>query len=365
MVKPLLSIVVPTKDRYKYLKYLINYVVEWDNPLVELVIQDNTAENKEILEYLSNISSDSIKYFHYGTPISICENSDKAVLNSKGEYVCYIGDDDSFLLQIVSAVQLMKEKNIDVLIPNRIYYFWPDITSDSIYRNPIFMPIPTGIISNVDPITELKKCLSSVGRDIINLPHLYHGIVRRDFLNKIFEKVSTFFPGPSPDMANAVALCLIGGNIIKIDYPLIIAGTGFKRIENNERGDFQAIEKCSFLPPETIKNWNERIPKVWTLPTIYAQTLYITLKNMEYEFLWKNFDYTKLYSLVDEIISQNKNAENRLNWWMNRELKYYLKKMLPRPIAKFLNRIKIPQNIPDVVNYTRVIEAILPKIDFK
>ena len=94
MDKPLLSIVVPTKDRYKYLRYLIEYVIELNNPQIEFVIQDNTANNKEIIEFLSDKLSENIKYFYTKESIPIGENSDKAVLNSTGKYVCYIGDDD-------------------------------------------------------------------------------------------------------------------------------------------------------------------------------------------------------------------------------------------------------------------------------
>ena len=50
--RKLLSIVVPTKDRYKYLKYLIELIASFNSDEVELVIQDNSEDNKEILDFL-------------------------------------------------------------------------------------------------------------------------------------------------------------------------------------------------------------------------------------------------------------------------------------------------------------------------
>ena len=179
----------------------------------------------------------------------------------------------------MDAVSLMKQNQIDVLIPNRLLYFWPDVTSDTIYHNPFFMKVPSREIQYINPIDEVLKCLKDIRQDIMGLPHLYHGIVRRSFLNQIYDRVGTYFPGPSPDMANAIALSLIpNGKIAKFDYPLIIAGTGYKRIENNTKGDYQLLEKCLFLPQETINEWNENIPKIWTVRTIYAQNQSTTTK---------------------------------------------------------------------------------------
>ena len=46
----LLSIVVPTKNRYYYLKSLIKLVQSFNSNEIELVVQDNTENNSEILE---------------------------------------------------------------------------------------------------------------------------------------------------------------------------------------------------------------------------------------------------------------------------------------------------------------------------
>ena len=49
-MNPKLSIVVPTKNRYKYLYHLIDLVGDLDTNLVELVIQDNSTDNTEIID---------------------------------------------------------------------------------------------------------------------------------------------------------------------------------------------------------------------------------------------------------------------------------------------------------------------------
>ena len=50
MKSPLLSIVVPTKNRYYYLLKLIELVESIGSPELELVIQDNSDDNDEFLK---------------------------------------------------------------------------------------------------------------------------------------------------------------------------------------------------------------------------------------------------------------------------------------------------------------------------
>lgn len=297
-LQPLLSIIVPTKDRYKYLKHLIRYVVDLNNADIELIIQDNTSENSEIINFLSDSSCENIKYFHTKHSIPIGDNSDKAVLNSTGEYVCYIGDDDAFLPDIVEYVRRMKEKNVEAGIFPRPRYIWPDINEhNSAYKQSCYIDKVTKHEHEIFPKDEIIALLENASISMLNLPHLYHGIVLRETLDKIYEKCGTYFPGPSPDMANAIALSYVAKKVYYYDYPLIIAGTGYTRIKGNERGDYKELENLPFLPKDTIDNWHPLIPKVWTIPTIFAQTSYIALAQFDKD-IFKHFNWIKFYSIM-------------------------------------------------------------------
>src|SRR5665647_2093055 len=97
-MKPLLSIVIPTKDRYSTLiSVLRGLVKDFIDSDVEFIIQDNTNNNNEILLFLSKLSCKKIQYFHAPFPMSVTENCDHAVKNSQGKYLIMIGDDDYVL----------------------------------------------------------------------------------------------------------------------------------------------------------------------------------------------------------------------------------------------------------------------------
>ena len=105
MKQPLLSLVIPTKDRYYYLKYLIMLVDSFNFDDFEMVIQDNTCDNLEILKFLEGYQYSFVKYYHTKEQLSVKENSDLAILHSSGEYVCFIGDDDGITRYIVDCVK--------------------------------------------------------------------------------------------------------------------------------------------------------------------------------------------------------------------------------------------------------------------
>ena len=128
-LKPLISIVIPTKDRNVYLFKLIEYFLKSIvSDQIEFIIQDNTIDNLEILKFLENNKDSRIKYFHHPEYLSVPHNFDIGISNSSGEFVTVIGDDDGFLPWIVDVCNWMKSENIDVVLSNKPHYVWSDVS---------------------------------------------------------------------------------------------------------------------------------------------------------------------------------------------------------------------------------------------
>lgn len=282
-MKPLLSIVVPTKDRYKYLKSLIELIGSFNTNSIELIIQDNTVDNEEILTFIKKDNS-FLKYFHNSEQISISKNSDLAILNSSGEYICFLGDDDGVTRFIIDAVNWMKENDVDVLVPSEISYFWPDfvnsITGD-ISGTLSFKPF-SKTFKNLSPLDSLNNIIDLGFINRGELPLVYHGIVKREVLQKIFNIGGTFFPGASPDIANGVALSLLASSYLRMDFPLIISGASRSHGAGirNLKKKVADLDDLVFLPQGTKKNWEKEIPKVWTGETIWADSAIKALRYM-------------------------------------------------------------------------------------
>ena len=89
-------------------------------------------------------------------------------------------------------------------------------------------------------------CVKTVGRDYLDskLPKLYYGIVRRQCMLDLKRECGEYFPGPSPDIAGAIA---ISKYVNKIKF-----------IEKNFKNKSVLIEKPLFSKPTKINLKNNK-----------------------------------------------------------------------------------------------------------
>ncbi|QOR66322.1 glycosyltransferase [Cytobacillus suaedae] len=323
----ILSLIVPTKNRYTYLKSIIKtFNDSLDNGEVELIIQDNSDNNEEILDFLGKGYSEHIKYCYYKDHMTVSDNFSKGIQNSSGNYVCMIGDDDTISSKIVEIVEYMIEKDIESAIFNKAKYNWPDMEFRAHKIPSLTVPKFTGKIITIDPEEELKKCLRQGATSLLKLPEIYHGIVKRTTLDKIFDRCNTYFPGASPDMAIAIALSLIVKSHIYVDAPYTFSGqayvsAGGKGARHQHKNNLKGL---SWLPNDIEEKWESDIPMIWTGPTIYAESALKALRAMGREDLIENFNYLYHYAMFSSFNSEYKNMLSPyLKGSSLRKIKYY------------------------------------------
>jgi len=300
----LLSIIIPTKDRYNYLKQLVNYIDSFDTKDIELILQDNTFNNAEILDFLNQKNRTYLKYYHTKAQIPISANVDLSIKNSTGEYVCFIGDDDGVLPNIIDCVKWMKQKNIDALSPAIMIYNWPDyldFDNEGVSAALLFDGFSFDGKMR-DPLKELQALADRGFKHLHTIPKVYQGIVKRSCLDEIYKMGGTFTPGPSPDMATAVALCFVVKKFVTINVPVIFIGQSHTvgGGERNLKGAVKNIEDVPFLPPKAKDNWDKRIPKVWCSQTVWPESAIKAIQYMKgqkqiainYEFILAWFIHT-------------------------------------------------------------------------
>lgn len=283
MGKPLLSVVVPTKDRYKYLKHLIKLIQSYNSDEWEIVVQDNTDDNTEIVEFMKELNYSGCKYFHEKGQLPMTTNADKAILHSVGEYVCFLGDDDGVCPNAIEYCKLMKEKGYEAMRSNLVIYKWPDATGDT--------GVGGGVVQLSPKTNKQKACLSAdalndvVNRGFVdrgNLPSVYHGIVSRKALDRVCEKCDTFFPGQSPDISNGVAMACILDRYLMVDDYVTISGAskfhGGATIGMHKK--YPQIKDMVWFRPGAEKQWDARLPKIAVGSIIWAESSIETLRAM-------------------------------------------------------------------------------------
>ena len=330
----LLSIVVPTRDRYVYLKKLVELIDSFKCDELELVIQDNSSDNSEFVEYLKELNSKNVKYFYISEKISMAHNSDLAILNSTGKYVCFIGDDDGVFPEIMDCVKEAESKNIDAIISKVVKYNWPDYADNSRYH-------VSGVVleetsSREDGFLDTKKELNRVIDDGFGslglLPKVYQGIVSRNLLIRLYDKCGTFFPGPTPDMANAVSLAIITDRVFFCNRRLIITGQS-KSLGGGERllkGVLKKISEVPYFSVADVDSWDPLLPNFWCAETVWPNAGISAMKQLDYK---RRVPYTKIYARF--VYKHKKYADSIIAFQYNAVmLKYYIL------IFKLLDRMK-------------------------
>ncbi|WP_190810432.1 glycosyltransferase [Flagellimonas sp. S3867] len=300
----LLSVIIPTKNRYNTLLPLLEYLLTIDSNSIEILVQDNSDDNKKMLKFLSHNKVTRLSYYHSEEALSQTGNSDRAVLNSKGEYICFIGDDDGVMPYIVDVVKWMKKKAIESIKGYKPFYVWPGLPTSILDPK-----MTTGNLKYREFGYSVKKhstkkgleyLLNKGGTNIDFLPCLYHGITSRRALDKIYAKAGSFFPGPSPDMANATALCIYLDEYTYVDFPVVVSGRSLSSIAGQGvlHKHISKIEDVTHLPKNTAEYWEERIPRYWTGETIWAESAIKALRANGFEDKIDTFNFTYMYAKI-------------------------------------------------------------------
>lgn len=304
---PLLSIVIPTKNRCETLIPTLNALL--DNIVgdrFEIVVQDNSDNPIGTQTYIQQRLDARVQYAHCGDSVSIVENTEFALARARGEYITFIGDDDFVAPNILDFVQRFLERDIDAVIYPPAYYWWPSVrfVTVSRYHQPgaFWYPSTTSTAEQyIDTETELNRVTSEGAVALFDLPRVYHGLVRRRVLNAIKTRSGHYVNGASPDMALAIATALEVSSHVKVNTPLTVYGAS----KNSGGGrtaaqtHFGKISEQSHLPQYTKAQWSKLLPPIWSEHTIYPQTVMEVMRSMNVP---DGLDYGAFYAsmLVNE-----------------------------------------------------------------
>lgn len=293
----LLSIVIPTYNRYKYLEGCLRATCSIESNQMEVIIQDNTADNSLIFPIMNSINDSRIKYFHKEDRVTVSENCDIGVSHATGKYICLLGDDDTICSNIIDLVKEMDNRNIDTCVFGICTYHWPDLIDQLPNLNCFETIKRKWEIHYVNSMDILKSGLKQAFQSITEFPRVYHAIASRKIMNKIKNKAGTYFPGPSPDMANAIGCTLYSKVHIRTDIPVMISGyggvsTGGMGRKRQHKG---SLTDKPWLPKNILDIWDKKIPQLWMGDTIWPASAVTALKALSREDLIKELNYGVIY----------------------------------------------------------------------
>jgi len=222
--RPLISVIIPTRERVETLKVAIATVLSHEFDLLELIVSDNCSEDST-REMVAGIKDRRLIYVNTGRRLSMCDNYEFALNHAKGRYTVMIGDDDAVMPGAIQKLAMEIESKPEAIYtwPKGIYV-WPfPGRAATIERMP-----------SLGPRRELNlrqlayRCVAQGLWGYTRLPNAYHSAVESRLWEAIRETTGRVFHSTQPDLFTGFALPAFAEKAIDLGYPLTLHGRSVK-----------------------------------------------------------------------------------------------------------------------------------------
>lgn len=280
---PLLSLIIPTHERFRYARDTVETVLSIDDD-IEIIVSD-TSEKDHWQGTTCAISS-KIKIVRPGTGISVVDNFNSALCHATGKYICFIGDDDFVSPVIFDLVRWADECGIDAIrLSFPLLYYWPDYrhrTNPEAYAGTIWASSYTATTRPLDSRASLARAAKRLGRGVFDMPRAYCGIVSRELVGSVIDQHGALFGGVSPDIYSAALLAVHASKPFEVDFPAIIPGaSGASTAGQSAAGKHVGkLRDNAHLRPFRDLLWHPLVPEFYSVPTVWSYSLVRALEQM-------------------------------------------------------------------------------------
>lgn len=242
-MRPLLSIVVPTRNRAHTAFHCARALLKMPGDDFEIVIRD-CSDDGELGVRLAELPDPRLVY-ERGSAVSMTDNWNAAMRLASGRFISFIGDDDGFLPWGLEALRRHSDEYpIHCLAsdPMRVVYHWPDFSiagKEALLLFEDFPPTPQLRLQSAK--AALHANLSGPSR--IPLPGVYHRIISRDVLEEMRDRAGDYFRTVIPDFFSYFAAASILDTYHLVDPPITIAGSCGKSNSSRMTKDRDAHRK--------------------------------------------------------------------------------------------------------------------------
>ncbi|MEO5617926.1 MAG: glycosyltransferase [Candidatus Eisenbacteria bacterium] len=304
MTSPLLSVVIPSKDRADYAVHCVRTLTRLADERLEIVLQDNSRDDA-LGRRLAAEGDARIRYEHRPGPLSVIDNCSLGMARARGEYVTLLGDDDGVCGDLIRVTEWASRENLDAVTPARIaWYVWPDVNFaryGSAYAGTLTVRPYHGAVTERDPAAGLRRSLRAAFQDLVDtveLPKLYYGLVHRHCLAALLAEAGSVFPGVSPDMSVAIGLTKYVRRFVSLDYPVFLPGSSAVSTAgaHARKEHVGSLADQAHLPKDSVARWPIEVPAVFAVQTVWAQSGLAALRATGRDDLIREFDLGLLHA---------------------------------------------------------------------
>jgi glycosyltransferase involved in cell wall biosynthesis len=298
MSMPLLSLIIPTRERAQTLVHTIATALDQASQDFEVVVGDNASADgtRAVVEA---IDDPRLRYFNSGERLSMCDNYEFALSNARGRHVIIIGDDDAVMPGGIDMLLERLRADVEPTI-----YFWPL----HIYDWPSAdEPAQAYYVAAEQPERRLElrpKARSVValgGWKYYELPSPYHSAVPRDLLLAIKTRTGRVFHTTQPDVFTGMALPAFADHAVNVGKTVTLHGRSPKSNGRDfTRGVRPNIEQ--FIREYNGYTFHESLFAGMSAPARMIPDAIIVAKEMFPEVYGSvDFDYSAMWAYVSRL----------------------------------------------------------------
>ena len=133
MKPPLISVLIPTKNRPEFIKKLLDCYKYFSNEnRIEFIFHENESNS---IDLFNNLNKDIFRHIHVSENLSMSGNFLSAISCARGKYILMTGDDDFILPEIIQATEFLESRDIIAAVSPVVSYLWPGVNSRILGKN--------------------------------------------------------------------------------------------------------------------------------------------------------------------------------------------------------------------------------------
>lgn len=225
MTSPILSVIIPTRERAATLTYTLASVLDQASDDFEVIVSDNVS-NDDTANVVKSKKDNRIRYFRTSCRLSMCDNYEFALNKATGQYVIIIGDDDAAIPGMLDALLVRLRA-----LPEPVIHMWPlHIYDWPVLKQPAVATYiaPTMKESVLDLKAKGRKVVRLGGWKYYELPSPYHAAIPRRILDELRTRTGRVFHSTQPDVFTAMAIPAFADHAINVGRTVTFNGRSSK-----------------------------------------------------------------------------------------------------------------------------------------
>jgi len=246
------SILLPTRNRVRYLEFAIQTVLRQDYRDWEIIVSDNDSE-EDVAGLCRSVGDERVKYFRTREFVPVTDNWNNALSRSTGDYVIMLGDDDALMRGHLSTMArlIAQFEAPDLIYTGAYIYAYPGVLPEHpdgyLRRNsnplfpseePFWLP-PVQGRALVDEAMQLRMPVTF---------NMQHSVISRRFIDSLAAR-GPFFQSPYPDFYATNVALLMAKRLLVFQRPMVTIGItprsyGFFHFNKDEKSGMEFLKNA-------------------------------------------------------------------------------------------------------------------------